>query len=153
MSEMEIMLVDDEARFLETTQKLLTRKGFKVFTAPGGREALDLLKSQHVSVVILDVKMPGMDGVATLKEIKKNFPLVEVIMLTGNATVESAIDGLKSGAFDYLMKPCDIDELMAKAREAFEKRERMEEKIRMAQSRTYLKSPREIIKKAEGTEV
>jgi len=149
MANFKIMLVDDEERFLTTTQKLLAKKGFEVVTAAGGMEALEKLNSQNIHVVILDVKMPGMDGVTTLKEIKRLFPLVEVIMLTGHATVESAVDGLKSGAFDYVMKPADIDELIAKAQEAYEKRERLEEKIRMAQARSYVKSPREILKQTE----
>ncbi len=149
MEAMKIMLVDDEERFLSTTQKLLTRKGIDVVTAASGAEALEILKHKYIHVVILDVKMPGMDGNETLKEIKRQFPLVEVIMLTGHATVESAIDGLKSGATDYLMKPTDIDELIAKAREAFQKRLMLEEKILMAQSRKYMKSPREILKEAE----
>jgi DNA-binding NtrC family response regulator len=100
MERMKIMLVDDEERFLATTQKLLTRKGIDVVTAASGAEALELLNRQNIHVVILDVKMPGMNGNETLKEIKTRFPLVEVIMLTGHATVESAIDGLKSGATD-----------------------------------------------------
>ncbi len=102
--------------------------------------------------MVLDVKMPGMDGNETLKEIKRRFPLVEVIMLTGHATVESAIDGLKCGATDYLMKPTDIDDLIAKVKEAFRKRQLLEEKIQMAQSRSYMKSPREILKQAEKPE-
>lgn len=146
MENMKIMLVDDEERFLATTRKLLTKKGLEVFTAPGGAEALEILEKKIIHVVILDVKMPGMDGIDTLKEIKKRFPLTEVIMLTGHATVESAVDGLKSGATDYLMKPADIEELIAKAGEAFEKRMRLEEKIRMAQSRRFMKSPREILR-------
>lgn len=150
MKNMRMMLVDDEERFLATTQKLLAKKGFEVFTAASGAEALDLLEKKIIHVVILDVKMPGMDGIETLKEMKKHFPLTEVIMLTGHATVESAVDGLKSGASDYLMKPADIDELIAKAGEAFEKRMRLEEKIRAAQSRKYMKSPREILR-GEGT--
>ena len=152
MEAMKLMLVDDEERFLSTTQKLLTKKGFDVVTATSGTEALETLKHKHIHVVILDVKMPGMDGNQTLKEIKANFPMVEVIMLTGHATVESAIDGLKSGATDYLMKPADIDELIEKATEAFEKRQRLEEKIRMAQTRTFMKSPREILRESEKSE-
>ncbi len=144
-----MMLVDDEERFLETTKKLLERKGYEVITASSGIQAMENLKAGSVHVVILDVKMPGMDGVDTLKEIKRLYPLVEVIMLTGHATVESAIDGLKSGAYDYLMKPTDIDDLVTKTEEAFKKRQQHEEKIRLAQSRTYMKSPREIIKQAE----
>ena len=149
MEAMKVMLVDDEERFLSTTQKLLTKKGIDVVTAASGAEALETLNHKYIHVVILDVKMPGMDGNDTLKEIKRQFPLVEVIMLTGHATVESAIDGLKSGATDYLMKPTGIDELIEKAREAFRKRLLLEEKILMAQSRKYMKSPREILKEAE----
>jgi DNA-binding NtrC family response regulator len=149
MEPMRMMLVDDEERFLSTTKKLLTRKGYDVITVTNGAEALETLAVQTVHVVILDVKMPGMDGVSTLKEIKKRFPLVEVIMLTGHATVESAIDGLKSGATDYLMKPADVDELVSKAEEAFSKRKTLEEKIRVAQTRSFMKSPREILRDTE----
>ncbi|MBU2548313.1 MAG: response regulator [Proteobacteria bacterium] len=151
MTDMKLLLVDDETRFLETTQKVLSRKGLTVDVAGSGREALSLLAGRPIHVVILDVKMPEMDGVATLKEIKRLWPMIEVIMLTGNATVESAIEGLKAGAFDYLMKPCDIDDLIGKAREAYEKMQLHEQKIRMAQSRTYMKSPREILKQTDET--
>lgn len=150
MEEIKMMLVDDEERFLSTTKKLLAKKGYDVLTAISGMEALEILKRKIVHVVILDVKMPGMDGIAVLKEIKKRFPMVEVIMLTGHATVESAIEGLKSGATDYLMKPTGIEELLEKAMEAFEKRQRLEEKIRMAQSRKFMKSPRDIIRDSEN---
>ena len=146
METMKLMLVDDEERFLATTQKLLLKKGLEVMTATSGPEALDLLRNHIIHVVILDVKMPGMDGIETLKEIKRAHPLVEVIMLTGHATVESAIEGLKSGAMDYLIKPADIGEILSKAGEAFEKRQRIEERIRMAQTRKAMKSPREILK-------
>ena len=146
MAVIKLMLVDDEERFLQTTQKVLQRKGFEVLTASSGQEALENLKMQTIPVVVLDVKMPGMDGVETLKAIKAFHPLVEVIMLTGNATVDSAIEGLKTGAFDYLMKPCDIDVLVGKVEEAYGKRTVMEEKIRMAQLRHAMKSPREILK-------
>lgn len=146
MEKMKIMLVDDEERFLATTSKLLSRKGYNVITAISGEEALEKLQSQDIHVVILDVKMPGMDGNETLRSIKKLFPMTEVIMLTGHGTIESAVEGLKSGATDYLTKPADIEELISKSQEAFEKRERVEEKIRMAQARRYMKSPREILK-------
>jgi DNA-binding NtrC family response regulator len=148
MEKMRMMLVDDEERFLATTQKLLAKKGYNVVTATGGVEALEGIRIHNIHVVILDVKMPGMDGNATLKEIKRQFPLVEVIMLTGHATMESAIDGLKSGAVDYLMKPTDIDEIVRKAEEAFEKRQDLEEKIRVARMRKLVKSPSEIIRES-----
>jgi DNA-binding NtrC family response regulator len=149
---MQLLLVDDEERFLSTTSKLLIQKGFKVFTATNGNDALEILNRETVHVVILDVKIPGMDGIATLKEIKSRFPLVEVIMLTGHGTVESAVKGLKSGATDYLSKPIDIDVLIAKAEEAFEKHRRLEEKILLAQSiyetrkAIYMKAPKEVLK-------
>ncbi|MFH1488356.1 MAG: response regulator [Pseudomonadota bacterium] len=148
MEEMKILLVDDEERFLETTQKLLGKKGYDILIAVSGTEALRILASQTIHVVILDVKMPGMDGLAVLKEIKTLHPLVEVIMLTGHGTVESAVDGLKSGATDFLVKPTDVDILIQKAEEAFEKRKHLEEKIRMAQSRSFMKSPREILRES-----
>jgi len=149
MEEMRIMLVDDEERFLATTRKLVERMGVPVITASSGAEALEKLHTENVHVVILDVKMPGMDGIATLKEIKRQFPLVEVIMLTGHGTVESAVEGLKSGATDYLTKPTDVNELVDKAREAFERRRRLEEKIRVAQTRKFMQSPQEILRQAD----
>ncbi len=149
MKDMKIMLVDDEERFLSTTKKLLARKGIDVLTATSGPEALEILREHNVHVVILDVKMPGMDGIATLKQIKRQYPMVEVILLTGHATAESAVEGLKSGAADYLMKPTDIDELIQKAEEAYEKRQRLEEKIRVLQMRTLSGSPRDIMRESE----
>jgi DNA-binding NtrC family response regulator len=138
MDKMKLMLVDDEERLLSSIAKLLSKKGIDVVTATSGAEAIEKLNHQNIHVVILDVKMPGMDGNETLVEIKRLFPMVEVIMLTGHATVESAVDGLKFGATDYLMKPIGIDELIQKAEEAFEKRVRLEEKIRMTHARKSL---------------
>ena len=125
-----VLLVDDEAPFVETMTKRLTKRKLEVKTASNGPEALKVLdKNANVEVVILDVKMPGMDGVETLKEIKKRHPLVEVIMLTGHATVETAIEGMKLGALDYMMKPCEMDLLMAKVAEAAAKKRSQENKI------------------------
>jgi DNA-binding NtrC family response regulator len=135
---MSLMLVDDEERFLSTTGKLISRMGYTVVTAAGGVEALEKLRTHQVHVVILDVKMPGMDGISTLKEIKLRYPMVEVIMLTGHATMESAIDGLKSGASDYLMKPTDIPHLIRKAEAAYQRRQELESKIRMARKRRLM---------------
>ena len=135
MEKMRIMLVDDEERYLQTTARLIEKKGYEVLTAQSGEAALEILKVQTVHVVVLDMKMPGMDGNETLKAIKAIYPLVEVIMLTGHATVDSAIDGLRNGAFDYLMKPADLDQILEKALDAFEKRQRIEEKIRVAQTK------------------
>ena len=150
MEKMNMMLVDDEERFLLTTSKLIAKRGYEVLTATSGPEALEKLRATNIHVVILDVKMPGMNGIATLKEIKGQFPLIEVIMLTGHGTVESAVEGLKAGATDYLSKPVDVDELIEKAEDAFGKRQQLEEKIRVAQARAVTKSPREIIRESEG---
>ena len=126
-----VLLVDDEVPFVEAMTRRLTKRGLDVKNAFSGEEALQALKKlKHVDVIILDVKMPGMDGLEALKEIKKAYPIVEVVMLTGHATVESAIEGMKLGAFDYLMKPCQISELIQKIEEAHEKRKLNEEKIR-----------------------
>jgi DNA-binding NtrC family response regulator len=124
-----ILLVDDEVPFVETMTKRLNKRQLMVLPAYSGREALEELENNAVDVVILDVKMPGMDGIETLREIKKAHPLVEVIMLTGHATVETAVEGMRLGAFDYLMKPCEIEELLAKVREAKEKKSEHEQKI------------------------
>ncbi|MDY6832954.1 MAG: response regulator [Thermodesulfobacteriota bacterium] len=129
-----ILLVDDETSFIETMSKRLQKREFTVMTAASGQEALEVLRAnRHLDVVVLDVKMPGMDGIETLQEIKKAFPLTEVIMLTGHATIESAIDGMKTGAFDYLMKPCDIDSLVAKVMEAGRKKQEHAQRMEQAQ--------------------
>jgi DNA-binding NtrC family response regulator len=109
------MLVDDEADFINTMSKRLEKRDFKVITANDGEQALEMVdKNRNLEVMILDVKMPGMDGIEVLEAMKKKYPLIEVIMLTGHATIESAIDGMKIGAFDYLMKPCDIEQLVTR---------------------------------------
>jgi len=130
MSIANVLLVDDEAEFVETFSERLELRDIEISKAFNGEEALQVLeKNRTIEIVILDVKMPGMDGIETLVEIKKKFPLVEVIMLSGHADVESAIDGMKQGAFDYLMKPCDIDQMIAKVTEAAAKKRQHEEKI------------------------
>ena len=130
MSLANVLLVDDEVPFVQTMTKRLNKRNVDIVAAHSGLEALDLLKeNSRIEVVVLDVKMPGMDGIETLQEIKKRHPLMEVIMLTGHATVESGIDGMKMGAFDYLMKPCDMDVLISKVGEAAAKKRQHEEKI------------------------
>jgi DNA-binding NtrC family response regulator len=130
-----VLLVDDESAFVEALSKRLTMRELQVSIALSGQEALEKLEQNHsIDVVVLDVKMPGMDGIETLKAIKARYPLIEVIMLTGHATVESAIDGMKVGALDYLMKPCDMDVLMAKVREAKNKKAAQESKIAEARA-------------------
>ena len=134
-----VMLVDDEVPFVETMTKRLAKRDLTIISAFSGQEALDTLSThRNTDVVILDVKMPGMDGLETLTEIKKLYPLIEVIMLTGHGTIESAIDGMRLGAYDYLMKPCEIDQLMLKVGEATRKRQDHEDKIREAKVKEAL---------------
>ena len=125
-----VLLVDDEIPFVEAMTRRLEKRGLHIETAFSGLEALQTLaENGSIEVVILDVKMPGMDGIETLEKIRKGYPLLEVIMLTGHATVETGIDGMKLGAFDYLMKPCDMDILMEKVKEAAAQKRKREEKI------------------------
>lgn len=122
MNEFRVMLVDDEKDFRETLCKRLRKRKLDVISAGGGREALAKLEEKPVDVVVLDVRMPDMDGIETLKEIKKAMPSIEVIMLTAHADVQVAVEGMELGAFDYLMKPMDIDDLLYKLQDAYKKK-------------------------------
>ena len=117
-----VLLIDDEERFLKTTKLLLDREECHVFTAADGRQGMAQLNTRSIDVVVLDIKMPGIDGIDVLQRIKERTPLVEVIMLTGHSTLDTAMRGLKLGAFDYLTKPCDIGELKLKIKAAHERR-------------------------------
>ncbi len=130
MDAFKVLFVDDEIDFLETLMKRMKKREAGVVGVGSGEEALRFLNEQPVDVVVLDVKMPGMDGIQTLREIKGRYPLIEVIMLTGHANVEVAIEGMELGAFDYLMKPMDIDELLFKIQDAYKKKSVQEDRIR-----------------------
>lgn len=122
MDKFRILIVDDEDDFREAIIKRLRARKVDIEGANSGPKALEMLGAQEFDVVVLDVKMPGMDGIETLREIKLKKPLVEVIMLTGHASVESGIQGMQLGAFDYVMKPVALDDLMDKLRQAYERR-------------------------------
>ncbi len=125
-----VLLVDNEEGFVETVAKRLERRSLVVLTASSGQEAIARLEAHPgVDVVVLDVKMPDMDGTEALKEIKRRAPLVEVILLSGHSTVESAIDGMRLGAFDYLVKPCELRLLLRQIDNARAKKARQEERI------------------------
>ena len=125
-----ILLVDDEVDYLETLIKRLVRRGVEACAVHSGEAALEHLGQEPADVVVLDVKMPGMDGLEALRQIKERHPLVEVIMLTGHANVEVAIEGMELGAFDYLMKPTELDELLFKLQDACARKALQEGKIR-----------------------
>jgi DNA-binding NtrC family response regulator len=129
VSEFNVLLVDDEVEFLETLVKRLKKRKLNPLGVTSGEEALRVLGETPVDVVVLDVKMPGMDGIDALRAIKSAYPLVEVIMLTGHANLEVAVAGMELGAFDYLMKPMDIDELLYKLQDAYKKKAIKEQKI------------------------
>ena len=122
MDEMSVLLVDDEKDFLEVLTKRLRKRKLRLVAANSGAEAIRAVQDTPIDVVVLDMRMPQMDGLQTLREIKRINPGVEVIMLTGHANVETAVEGMELGAFDYLIKPVDIDELLYKLQDAFKKK-------------------------------
>ncbi len=129
MESLRALFVDDETEYLQTAIKRMKKRGMDVTGVSSGSEALAILSEQAMDVVVMDMRMPGMDGIQALREIKQRYPLVEVIMLTGHASMEAAIQGMELGAFDYLMKPIDIDELIYKIQDAFQKRQLQIKKI------------------------
>jgi len=134
-----VLLVDDEVEFVDLLAERLEARDFAVEKAYNGDEALQRIDDEKVDVVILDVVMPGKTGVETLREIKTKQPLVEVIMLTGHATVETAIEGMKLGAYDYLMKPTETPELVEKINGALARKREHEERIRKAEINSIMK--------------
>ena len=122
MEKFRVLVVDDEDDFRNTLIKRLETRKVPVTGAAGGDEALALLKEQDFDVVVLDVKMPGKDGIETLQEMKKLKPQIEIILLTGHASVESGIQGMRLGAFDYIIKPTPLDELLDKMQQAFDRK-------------------------------
>jgi signal transduction histidine kinase/FixJ family two-component response regulator len=125
-----VLVVDDEVPFVEAVRKRLAKRGMQVLTAYSGEEALrELQHKRDVDIVLLGVKMPGMGGIETLREIKAVRPLVEVILLSADTTIESAIEGIKLGAFDYLVKPCDMAQLLDQIERARRRKRRQEQKI------------------------
>ena len=134
-----VMLVDDEKDFVEMLSLRLKEIGEEVFIAHTGQEGLQSLEKNQTDVVILDIKMPGMDGIQTLKQIRQQFPLIEVILLTGHGSTETAIQGMKLGAYDYLLKPADFDDLVGKLEGARKRKDEQEERIRAAEARFLLR--------------
>ncbi len=118
MQGLSILLVDDEDRFRLTLSKRLSERGQEVTAVSSGMEAIHQMKERDFDVVVLDVKMPGMDGLETLSELKKIRPDTEVILLTGHSSMDSSIEGIRLGAFHFILKPCDIDRLLELIHEA-----------------------------------
>ncbi len=139
MTIFKFLLVDDEKDLIERLAQRLRHRGYETDCLFSGREALKRLETDKtIDIVVLDVRMPEFDGVETVKELKQKYPLVEVIMLTGHADIQSAVEAIKYGAFDYLTKPCDIDHLISKAETAFSRKEDREARIRDIRSKPYI---------------
>ncbi|EFL85534.1 MAG: response regulator [Desulfovibrio fairfieldensis] len=121
---MRVLFVDDEVEFLQLMEKRLSRRGMEVSTAPDGQSALDMLGAvlaeggEMFKVVVMDVRMPGMDGLETLRHMKAKAPELPVILLTGHACMGVAVQGMDLGAYDYMLKPVSISELIIKMEEA-----------------------------------
>jgi len=135
VKDLKVLLVDDEIEFVSTLAERLKLREIKARIAPDGKTALRLVREEQPHVVVLDVMMPEMDGIETLKEIKKIAPLVEVILLTGYAKLELALKGMELGAFDYLIKSIGIDELLYKLEDAYKKISIQEQKKKHIQER------------------
>ncbi|AOY58365.1 MULTISPECIES: response regulator [Desulfococcus] len=123
MDKISLLLVDDEVEFLAPMVKRLKRRNYHVQTSTSGPDALDFIRKNPVELVVLDVQMPGMDGIETLAEIKRIDPSIGVVMLTGHANIEAAIAGMELGAFDYLMKPMNFDELVYKLQDVYREKQ------------------------------
>ncbi|HMK64715.1 MAG TPA: response regulator [Thermodesulfobacteriota bacterium] len=117
-----ILLVDDEVAFANNIAKLISKRGYEVMTVYNGENAIKAVEENEFDVIVLDLKMPGLDGMATLKQIKKRQPQVEVIILTGHGSMDSGIDGIQLGAFDFIMKPVRFDDLHESIRQAFQRK-------------------------------
>jgi DNA-binding NtrC family response regulator len=135
----DILIVDDEKDFVEMLSLRLVDQGHRVRVAYSGEQGLAALDEAACDVVILDIRMPGMDGITALKAIKARHPVVEVILLTGHGTIDTAVEGLKSGAFDYVQKPANFTELLDKLAAARARKAEQEERIRKAEERILLR--------------
>ncbi|MFH1845017.1 MAG: response regulator [bacterium] len=133
-----VLLIDDEVELLDSMRPVLERRGFSLMTASNAVGGLQILGRKEVDVVVLDLKMPGMDGMTALKELKTRFPTVEVILLTGHPTLDTAQEGIKVGAFEYLAKPVDMEELVEMINSANQKRQDGLELARKKQIRDLL---------------
>jgi len=138
--EASVLLVDDEEQFLDTLSQRLETRGLKVDAVTSGEEALKQVEDHNFDAIVVDLAMPGIDGIETLKRLKEKRPDLEIIMLTGHATVKSGIEAMKLGAEDFLEKPVDLNELLEKIGEAKNKRMLVVEKGRQEEIKKIIKS-------------
>jgi len=139
-----ILLVDDEVVFTQNMAKLLINRGYIVTAVNSGDAAIQALEEKDFDVVVLDLKMPGMDGITTLKEIKKLGLFTEMLILTGHGSIDTALEAIKLGAYDYLTKPCEIDELVGKIEGAWEKKDNEVQKDIEEKIQKVVESPQDV---------
>ena len=138
MDSFRLLVVDDEEDFLETLVKRLNKRNIDATGVSSGEKALEIINEKPFDVVVMDVKMPGLDGIETLRELKKVNPGIEVIILSGHASVDAAMDGMRLGAYEYLLKPCEIEELIEKIDRAYELKADRDERVRKAEIRKMI---------------
>ena len=138
-----ILLVDDEVIFAKNMSRLLDARGYRTLTVNSGAEAIRSLENEAFDVVVLDLKMPGMDGLTTLKEIKKLGLFTQTLILTGHGSIDSALEAVKLGAYDYLTKPCQIEELVAKIKGAWDKKDGLQKRDIQEKIQKVVESPRD----------
>lgn len=136
-----ILLVDDEVVFTNNMSKLLHNRGYFVTAVNSGDAAIRAMEDEDFDVIVLDLKMPGMDGISTLREIKKLGLFTETLILTGHGSIDTALEAIKLGAYDFLAKPCEIDELVAKIEGAWEKKDVAEKKDMEEKIKKVVESP------------
>ena len=136
-----ILLVDDETVFTDNMTRLLTTRGYSVTAVDNGLAALQILGEKDFDVIVLDLKMPGMDGITTLKEISKLGLFAQTLILTGHGSIDTALEAIKLGAYDYLTKPCEIDDLVNKIEGAWEKKNEKENKDTQEKIQKVVESP------------
>jgi DNA-binding NtrC family response regulator len=148
-----ILLVDDEVVFTNNMSKLLSNRGYRVIAVNSGDAAIRAMQEDDFDVVVLDLKMPGMDGITTLKEIKKLGLFTETLILTGHGSIDTALEAIKLGAYDYLTKPCEIGDLVAKIEGAWEKKDDAQKKDIQDKIQKVVESPSsvfDVFPKKEG---
>ncbi|MEW6532482.1 MAG: response regulator [Thermodesulfobacteriota bacterium] len=120
-----LLLVDDEVAYVNILAKRLSKRGFDVKVAVSGTQGIQAVRQHDFDVAVLDLKMEDIDGIEVLKIFKKMLPQMAVIMLTGHGSEQAAREGIRFGAFDYLTKPCELDELVKKIRESYESQKKL----------------------------
>jgi len=152
-----LLIVDDEKQFLETICKRLELRGFEVTPVSSGEEAMEVARKKEFEIALIDLKMPGMDGEQVLEAFKKEHKFLEVIILTGHGSIDSAIRSTKLGAYNYLQKPCELDTLLHVIKEAYQKRiqkklEYDDEKMKEVISKITPDSPLEVLRNLKKIE-